>query len=65
MQTMNDIRRASGVARLFPAALVAVVIAFGLYFDHAASFEDPTAVAMKETSMKERIPGRGDAAIRS
>jgi hypothetical protein len=64
LQPMNEMRRASDVARLFPPALVAVVIAFGLYFDHAASFEAPTAVAMKETAMKERIPGKGDGAAR-
>jgi hypothetical protein len=40
-----------GLSRLFPAALVAVVIAFGLYLDHAASFDEPTEVAMKEPAM--------------
>jgi len=38
-------------ARLFPAALIVVVISFGLYLDHASSFEEPTEVAMKEPAV--------------
>jgi hypothetical protein len=57
--------RGGRAARFFPAALVAVVIAFGLYLDHAASFEDPAAVAMKETAMNPRTPGPRDDAARA
>lgn len=61
MQPMTSVRGGSA-ARFFPAALVAVVIAFGLYLDHAASFENPASVAMKESAMHPRNPGPRDEA---
>ena len=45
-------------ARLFPTALAAVVVAFGLYLDHAAAFSAPGAVEPKETAMKQRNEGK-------
>jgi hypothetical protein len=44
--------------RLFPAALLAGMVGFGLYFDNAESFERPTEIAMKETAMTQRSPGK-------
>src|SRR3569623_590081 len=54
--------RGGRAARFFPAALVAVVVAFGLYLDHAAPFEDPASVAMKEPAMNPRNPRPQDDA---
>jgi hypothetical protein len=59
---MNDLRERLS-ARLFPAALVAVVVAFGLYLDHAAaSYDGRSEVAMKESAMNENTGGKGGEA---
>jgi hypothetical protein len=51
---MNSVRPGFG-PRVFPAALIAVVIAFGFYLDHAASFE-----VLKESAMTIRNPASQD-----
>jgi hypothetical protein len=59
---MNDMRGRLS-ARLFPAALVALVVGFGLYLDHAAaSYDARAAFASKETAMKQRTDGKDAAA---
>ena len=45
-------------ARLFPSALVAIVVSFGLYLDHAAAFYAAGPVEPKETAMKQRNDGK-------
>jgi hypothetical protein len=55
---MNELRGRLS-ARIFPAALVAVMVAFGLYLDHAAaSLDTRGAIAMKETAMNASTPGK-------
>jgi hypothetical protein len=59
---MNDLRQRLP-ARIFPTALVAAVVSFGLYLDHAAaSYDARSEVAMKETAMNPRTDGKDDAA---
>ena len=55
MQPKNAMR-SGRVARYFPAALVATVVAFGLYLDH---------VTFEETAMKDHTPAKGDEATRA
>lgn len=48
---MNEMRGRLSV-RLFPAALGGLVVAFGLYLDHASASYAARAVEPKETAMK-------------
>lgn len=58
---MNDMRGRLSM-RLFPAALIALVVALGLYLDHAAASHDARAVEPKETAMKQNTPAKSGEA---
>ena len=61
---MNEMRGHLS-ARLFPAALVAVVVAFGLFLDHAAASYGAGAVEPKETGMNQRSGDQDGEAARA